>query len=99
MADTMFLIMVLLTSLIVAVAMTSGASFAMRYYGRRFEREERRAATVIGASFGLLLPAMYCAENLLPGKPGELVATGLMIAICLIAAGIVWRTLARGRNA
>lgn len=95
----MFVIVVLLVSLLVAVVVTSGASFAMRYYRGRFEQSEKKAAIVIGVSFALLLPVMYCAENLLPGKPGELAATCSMITICVVALGTVWRILAaRGRN-
>jgi len=95
----MFLIVVPLASLLIAIVVTSGASFAMKFYRGRFEQSERRAAIVIGASSALLLPTMYCAENLLPGKLGEVTATGLMITICVVAVGVVWRTLAtRGRN-
>ena len=93
-AGDMFPVVVLLATLLIAIVVTSGASFAMRYYRGRFERSEKRAAIVIGVSFALLLPAMYCAENLLPGKLGEVIATGLVIIICVVAVGIVWRTLA-----
>jgi hypothetical protein len=90
----MFLVVVLLVSLLIAVVVTSGASFAMKYYRRRFESRERRAAVVIGVAFALLLPVMYCSENLLPGRVGEMIATGLMITICVVGVGIVWRILA-----
>jgi hypothetical protein len=75
----MFIVVVLVVSLIIALVVTSGASFAMRYYRRRFESKERRSAIVIGVAFALLLPVMYCSENLLQGRAGEITATALMI--------------------
>jgi hypothetical protein len=94
----MFIVVVLVVSLIIALVVTSGASFAMRYYRRRFESKERRSAIVIGVAFALLLPVMYCSENLLQGRAGEITATALMITICLVGVGIVWWILA-ARNA
>jgi len=95
----MFVMVVLFVSVIVGVVVTLGASFAVWYYTRRFGQNERRAAIVIGVSFALLFPAMYCAENLLPGRPGEIVATVLMITICVVGVWVVRRILAaRGRN-
>ena len=86
----MFIVVVLVVSLLIALVVTSGASFAMRYYRGRFESRERGAAIVIGVAFALVLPVMYCSENLLPGRTGEITATSLMITICLVGVGIVW---------
>jgi hypothetical protein len=94
----MFLIVVFLASLLTFVIVTAGASWAMWYYRRRFEQSEKKAAIVIGASLALLLPSMYVAENLLPGRPGEIAATGTMVAICVIAIRIVWQILTLPRR-
>jgi len=96
----MFVMVVLLVSVLVGVGVTLGASFTVWYYTRRFGRNERRAAIVIGVSFALLFPAMYFAENLLQGRRGEVVATVSMITICVVGAWVVRRILAaRGRSA
>jgi hypothetical protein len=89
---------VFLLSLFVFAVVTLGAGYALWYYRGRFRREERRAAVVIGVSLAMFLPAMYFAENILPGRPGELVATSVLIAICVVAVGTVWRILARPRQ-
>ena len=91
----MFLIAILLIAFVILIVVTSGASFAMRYYRGRFEQNEKTAAIIIGATFSLLFPTMYGAENAFPGRTGELVATGLMAAICIAGGVVAWRILAR----
>jgi len=93
----MFLIVVLLIALLVLIVVTSGASFAIRYYRHRFEQDERKAAIIIGATFALQFPAM-CVENVLPGRTGEVLATGLMVGICVVGGFAVWRILAKPRQ-
>ena len=84
---------VLLFSMLAIVVVTPCACFTLWYYRRRLEQREMKAAFAIGAAFGLLMPAL-CFERLLPGRPGELVATGALVFIFVACVVVVRRILA-----
>ncbi|MGH9604094.1 MAG: hypothetical protein ACRD3N_00190 [Terracidiphilus sp.] len=90
---SVFLLTMFTLSLVPAIATFAAARYVLAYFRRGFDRPELEAACTIGVSFAMMFFTVFGIGYFVPGTVRETAYVGLMIAIIVAGATIVWRVL------